>query len=147
MLFDPNNHVIKLCAQGMNLEGEGKRDEALKLFQMAWNDAINDLEKFTSAHYIARHQKSISDKLKWDEIALNLALNVNDEIIKGLYPSLYLNVGKCYEDLNDIDNARKNYELAHSFIHFLPDDGYGKMIKDGIMNGIARVRSSNAQFD
>ncbi|WP_231570060.1 rRNA adenine methyltransferase [Sporocytophaga myxococcoides] len=140
MLFDPNNHVIKLCAQGMNLEGEGKREEALKLFQMAWDDAINNLEKFTSAHYIARHQRNISEKLKWDEIALVLALKVNDENVKGLYPSLYLNIGKCHEDLNDIDNAKKNYELAHSFIHFLPDDGYGKMIKDGIMNGIARVK-------
>ncbi len=110
MLFDPNNHVIELCAQGMNMEGEGKRGEALELFQRAWDEAINDLEKLISAHYIARHQKDTSDKLKWDEIALTLALNVNDENVKGLYPSLYLNVGKCHEDLNDIDNARKNYE-------------------------------------
>lgn len=145
MLFDPNNNVIKLCGQGMDFEGEGKSEDALRLFQMAWDEAIDDYEKFISAHYIARHQKSISDKLKWDEIALNRALKVNDENVKGAYPSLYLNIGKCHEDLNDFENARKNYESALSFIHFLSDDGYGKMIKGGIMNGIERVESSNTE--
>jgi hypothetical protein len=36
MQFDPNNNIVKLCAQGMTLEGEGKKTEALKLFQQAW---------------------------------------------------------------------------------------------------------------
>ncbi len=136
MQLDPNNPIIKLCAQGMNLEGEGKMDEALKLFEQAWNEAATDFEKFTSAHYMARHQKTVSDKLKWDQIALNLALKTNDENLKATYPSLYLNIAKCFEDLKDFDNARKNYDLALSFSHLLPDDGYGKMIKGGILNGI-----------
>ena len=140
MPFDPNNNIIKLCAQGMSLEGEGKKEEALKLFLQAWDEAANDFEKFTSAHYVARHQKSMTDKLKWDEIALNFALKINDENMKGTYPSLYLNIGKCYEDLNDFESARENYELALSFTTFLADDGYGKMIKGGIMNGIDRVK-------
>lgn len=140
MPFDPNNNIIKLCAQGMSLEGEGKKEEALERFQQAWDEAANDFEKFTSAHYVARHQKSMTDKLKWDEIALNFALKINDENMKGTYPSLYLNIGKCYEDLNDFESARENYELALSFTTFLADDGYGKMIKGGIMNGIDRVK-------
>ena len=140
MLFDPNNNIIKLCAQGMSLEGEGKKEEALERFQQAWDEAANDFEKFTSAHYVARHQKSMTDKLKWDEIALNFALKINDENMKGTYPSLYLNIGKCYEDLNDFESAKENYELALSFTTFLADDGYGKMIKGGIMNGIDRVK-------
>ena len=140
MQFDPNNNIIKLCAQGMSLEGEGKKEEALERFQQAWDEAANDFEKFTSAHYVARHQKSMTDKLKWDEIALNFALKINDENMKGTYPSLYLNIGKCYEDLNDFESAKEKYELALSFTTFLADDGYGKMIKGGIMNGIDRVK-------
>ena len=140
MQFDPNNKIVKLCAQGMDMEGKGNPEEASKYFLQAWNEATNDFEKFTAAHYVARHQKSVADKLKWDETALQLALKINDETIKGTYPSLYLNIAKCYEDLNDFDNARKNYQLALSFTNLLPDSGYGNMIKGGIMNGIERVK-------
>ena len=63
----------------------------------------------------------MQDKLKWDETALQLALKINDDTIKGAYPSLYLNIAKCYEDLNDFENARKNYQLALSFTNLLPD--------------------------
>jgi tetratricopeptide (TPR) repeat protein len=139
MQFDPDNNVVKLCAQGMSNETEGNADEAAKLFLQAWKEATNDFEKFTAAHYVARHQKTVADKLKWDETALNLALKINDDKMKGSYPSLYLNIAKCYEDLKDIDNAKKNYQLALSFTKLLPDNGYGKMIKGGIMNGIERV--------
>jgi rifampin ADP-ribosylating transferase len=109
MQFDPENHVNKLCAEGMHLEAEGQPEKASKLFRQAWNDAENDLEKFTAAHYIARHQKSISDKLHWDKTALNLALKIPDENIKMAYPSLYLNIGKCHEELNDFVKAHENY--------------------------------------
>jgi tetratricopeptide (TPR) repeat protein len=140
MQFDPNSNVIKLCAQGMNLEREAKPEEAYQLFQQAWNEATNDFEKFTSAHYIARHQKTVSDKLKWDEIALSLAMKTDDDSMKANFPSLYLNIAKCYEDLQDIEKAKENYQTALSFAAHLPDDSYGKMIKSGIMNGIERVR-------
>ena len=140
MQFDPNNNVIKLCAEGMKMETKGFTQKASELFLQAWSEATNDFEKFTAAHYVARHQKSIADKLKWDETALHLALKINDETVKGSYPSLYLNIAKCYEDLNDYNNAKKNYELALSFTNFLPDNGYGHMVKDGITRGIERIK-------
>jgi len=140
MQFDPENHVNKLCGQGMLLEGEGKTDEAAKLFYQAWNDAANDQEKFTAAHFVARHQKDATDKLKWDEIALEFAFKISGEEIKGCYPSLYLNIGKCYEDLQNPTLAIENYRLALSFGSFLSDDGYRRMIKGGIEDGISRVQ-------
>ncbi len=139
MQFDPENHIVKLCAQGMTLEGEGRNEDASRLFHQAWDEASNDLEKFIAAHYIARHQANIPDKLKWDETALNHALNVDDKQLNSTYPSLYLNIAKCYEDMKDVDNARKNYQLAHSFANALPDDGYGNMIRSGIAKGIERI--------
>lgn len=139
MEFDPNNPVVKLCALGMEMEGKGEPEEAGRLFLQAWNEAVNDFEKFTASHYVARHQKSVSDKLKWDETALQFALKITDDAVKETFPSLYLNIAKCYEDLNDLGNAKRNYELAHSFSGFLPDNGYGKMIKGGILDGIERV--------
>lgn len=141
MQFDTNNKIVKLCVQGMEFEGLGRRKEALELFQRAWNEATSDFEKFTSAHYIARHQENVKDKLQWDETALRFALKINDETVMNVYPSLYLNIAKCHEDLNDFDNAKKNYELALSFTHHLSDDGYGNLIKGGIMNGMERMKN------
>jgi tetratricopeptide (TPR) repeat protein len=139
MEFDPENKIIKLCADGMEAEAQGLEDDALNLFTQAWNDSSTDFEKFTSAHFIARHQKTVSEKLKWDEMALEHAGKVNDESINNSYPSLYLNIGKCHEDLNDFELARVYYLKAHAYLEFLPDDGYGKMIKSGIISGIERI--------
>lgn len=140
MKFDLNNKIVKLCAEGMECEGQGDKEGALQIFTTAWLEAKTDFEKFTAAHYVARHQKSIHDKLKWGETALLAALKVKDQTIKSVLPSLYLNIGKCYEDLNEFDHARNNYELALSFVDALPDDGYGSMIKGGILNGIDRIK-------
>jgi hypothetical protein len=140
MQFDPENHINKLCAQGMQLEGEGQPEKASGLFLQACFEAENDLEKFTAAHYVARHQKNIAEKLKWDETALILALKIGSEDIKATYPSFYLNVGKCYEDLKDFVKAGENYLLAFDFTIFLPNDGYGAMIKSAINHGLERVQ-------
>jgi len=139
MNFDQNNNVVKICTQGMSLEGEGKKEEAFQLFQQAWQEASDDFEKFTAAHYVARHQKNVDSKLKWDLLSLNHALKIDSAATKGILPSLYLNVGKCYEELNDFVNAKINYELAQFFSPFLPDDGYGRMIQSGIENGMIRI--------
>lgn len=140
MQFDSENKVIKLCIDGMTLEGEGKMPEAAMAFQTAWDEAVTDFEKFTAAHYVARHQSSVANKLKWDETALEYALKIDDETIQASFPSLYLNVAKCFEELNDQENARKHYQLALSYAEKLPLDGYGNMIRSGIKNGIERMK-------
>jgi hypothetical protein len=139
MQFDPNNKIVKLCVGGMELEGKGELEEAQKLFLQAWNESTDDFEKFISAHYLARHQKNVEDKLKWDIIALQLALKIDDETMKASYPSLYLNIAKGYEDLKEFAKATLNYQAAFSFSNALPDDGYGKMIINGIKSGMERV--------
>ena len=139
MEFNQDNKVVQLCATGMELEGQGKSAEARIHFEEAWGVATTDFDKFTAAHYVARHQKSISDKLKWDKAALTHALNINHESSKETLPSLYLNIGKCYEDLNDFDNAKSNYQAAFSYAVFLPDNGYGNMIRTGIEKGLERT--------
>ncbi len=123
MEFDPNNNVIKLCVQGMDMEEKGKPEEAGRIFLQAWNEAINDFEKFTAAYYLAQHQKNVRDKLKWLETSLQFALKINDVTVQGAFPSLYSNIAKCYEELNDLDNAKKNHELANSFTGNPADHG------------------------
>lgn len=140
MTFDPDNRVVKLCAQGMDLEGQGNQGAAHQVFMQAWDEATSEVEKFIAAHYVARHQKSVADKLKWDETALQLALQMNDPAIKSALPSLYLNVAKCHEDLNNVKEAKTHYEMALSYADFLPEDGYGNLIRNGILGGLKRVQ-------
>ena len=123
MDFNPNNNIVKLCLHGMDLEGKSKPEEASRIFLQAWNDATNDFEKFIAAHYVTRHQKSVADKLKWAEASLLLAIKINNDYVKGIFPSLYTNIAKCYEESGDPDNAKKNYELANSFNDKQTDNG------------------------
>lgn len=54
--IDPDNAVVKLCAQGMQAEGAGRRGDARALFEQAWEIAGDDYERCIAAHYLARHQ-------------------------------------------------------------------------------------------
>lgn len=138
MNFDPENEVVKLCVQGIVTEGEGKLNEAHELFMQAWGIAGNDFEQFTAAHYVARNQQQLRDKLHWNAVSLQHALKIDDKVVAFYCPSLYLNVGKSYEDLGDIQDALQNYLYAKEASHHLAADGYSNMIKAGIAAGIKR---------
>ena len=139
MPFDPNNIVVQLCAQGMEKEGMLEQNEAKNLFEQALHRAKTDFEKFIACHYIARHQDSQLEKLRWDEMALSFALSSPDKNMHGYYSSLYLNIAKGFEDLGDFEKALINYQLADSYAGFLSEDGYGAMIRAGIQGGMERI--------
>ena len=105
------------------MEGKGQPEEAGRLFLQAWDQSTNDFEKFTAAYYVARHQANVHDKLRWHKTALQFALQTNDEAVKAAFPSLYSAIAKCYEELNDLENAKKNYDLANSFTGKPSDNG------------------------
>ncbi|HTH81565.1 MAG TPA: NAD(+)--rifampin ADP-ribosyltransferase [Mucilaginibacter sp.] len=123
MDFNPNNNIVKLCVRSLAVDEKGEHEEANKLSLQAWNEATNDFEKFLAAYFVARYQKNISDKLKWFETAWQLALKLNSITVNGVFPSLYSNIARCYEDLNDLDNAKKNDELSISFKDKILDEG------------------------
>ena len=70
-----------------------------------------------------RTRQNVPDKLKWLETALQFALKINNDSVSGAFPSLYSNIAKCYEDLGDLDNAKKNSELSIAFMGKLSDTG------------------------
>ena len=123
MEFNPNNHVVKLCIQGMDMEQKGRSEDASRSFLQAWNEAVNDFEKYIAAFYVARHQQNAADKLKWLQTSLQLALRIDNDSVKSALSSLYQSIAKCYEDLGDFDNAKRNNELADSFKNKLFDKG------------------------
>ncbi|HEU4901234.1 MAG TPA: NAD(+)--rifampin ADP-ribosyltransferase [Flavisolibacter sp.] len=105
------------------MEEEDKPEEARRLFLQAWDEGRNDFEKFTAAYHVARQQKNAPDKLQWIETALQFALKLNDDTVKAAFPLLYSNLAKSYEELGDLDNAKKNDELAVLFADKPSDQG------------------------
>jgi len=132
--MDPENPVVKLCVAGMKAEGDGDLTEARDLFQKAWSQAQDHFEQCIAAHYLARHQPTPEDTLHWNETALHLADSVGDERVQGFYPSLYLNLGHCHEVLGNDGEAKRFYSLAAAHAQTLPDDRYGKIVRQGIDN-------------
>ena len=51
------------------------------------------------------------------------ALKINDVTVRATFPALYSNIAKCYDELNDLENAKKNRELAASFTNDPSDNG------------------------
>ena len=148
MEFNPNNNVVKRCLQGMGMEEKGKPEEARRIFLQAWDEATNDFEKFTAAFYVARHQKQGPDRLKWLETTLQYALTLNDDAVKAAFPSLYANVADCYEALGDIDNAKKNRELASSSTDTISDNGpFYHGTKADLQLGDSLTAGSSSNYD
>lgn len=105
------------------MEDKGEPEEAKRTFLLAWEESSNDFERFLASYYVARHQANVRDKLKWLETALEFARKINDESVKAAFPALYSNIAKCYEELDDLDNAKKNHDLANSFTNDPSDNG------------------------
>jgi tetratricopeptide (TPR) repeat protein len=110
--MDVNNPVIRLCAEGTRAEFEGRIDDARNLFMQAWNMSTDDYDACVAAHYVARHQASPQETLRWNAEALSRADAVGDERVSSFYPSLYLNMGHSYEALGNQAEAKRYYELA-----------------------------------
>jgi hypothetical protein len=123
MEFSPSNHVVRLCLQGMEQEGEGKSDAATELFVQAWSEATNDFEKYLAAHFVSRHQENVAGRLRWLETALQFALKVNDPSVTSALPSLYSNIARCYEETGDHRNAEENHASAIASAAKVPDSG------------------------
>jgi tetratricopeptide (TPR) repeat protein len=134
--MDPENAIVKLCGAGMTAEMEGKPDEALRLYEEAWETAVNATERCIAAHFLARHQDSDEATLHWNQKALQLAEAADEASVRDFYPSLYLNLAHSHEVLGHLDEAQQYYDLAAARVDELPENLYGQRVR----NSIARHR-------
>ena len=141
--MDPNNPVVLLCVEGMQAEGAGRPDDARALFAQAWDAATDDWEACIAAHYLARHQPTPEDTLRWNQEALDRAKAVTDERVDGFHPSLYLNLAHSHEQLGNLAQARFLYDLAAAESAALPGDRYGGIVRQGVENGRRRMNASD----
>ncbi|WP_437721749.1 hypothetical protein [Sorangium sp. So ce861] len=137
--IDPNNPVVRLCAEGMQAEAEGRHEDARALFEQAWAARTDEYEACIAAHYVARHQGSDQERLAWNQEALRRADAVGGDRVRGFYPSLLLNLGRSHEVLGDMAEARACYEHAAALLHELPAEPYGDMVRNAVMRARGRV--------
>jgi len=123
MEFSPNNPIVKLCIQGLGLEGKGMEAEGRTLFLQAWNASTQPFERFMSAWFMAKGQSQAAEKLRWLDTALQAALEIHDGSVKSAFPSLYSAIAQCHADLNHPDQAERNRALAASFDDAPADKG------------------------
>ena len=140
--MDPNNHVVKLCAEGMEAEVDGRWDVARALFDRAWEASNGDFEACVAAHYVARHQPDAAGALHWNRIALERAELAKDDSVREFYASLHLNLGHAYELTGDPTTACHQYTLARARLDDVPPGPYRDMVRTGVDAGTTRVCES-----
>lgn len=145
MAIDPENPVVQLCAKGIQEEMSGNIVAACALYTQAWEQKSTEYEAAIVAHYMARIQTTTEEVLHWNLQALLHADKVGDDSIHAFYPSLYLNIGKAYEDLGNISEAIKNYELGAEKTDLLPNDALGKLTRDALTRGLERTKNNPLQ--
>jgi hypothetical protein len=130
----------------MSLELKGNKEEAHALFQLAWEMAAIPFESFIAAHYLARNQTNPQENLRWNLEALKQADAVAEATMQSHYPSLYLNIARSYENLENISEAARYYHMAAEKSSFLPPGSYGDVIKSGIRQGLKRTTKNDSQL-
>ena len=132
--------------RGVALSHGGERDAARRVFETLWEDIGGEdgdpLHRCAVAHAMADVQDDPADELTWDLRALAAADLISDgratEVgmtapAAALYPSLHLNLGECYRKLGQQEPAREHLRRGLAATSALPDDGYGRMVRAGLI--------------
>ena len=143
----------------VGLAQAGHGDAARPRFAELWAEIGPEgdpLHRCTLAHYAADVQTDVRAELMWDLRALAAANEVTDERaqryhgslnVAGFYPSLHLNLADVYRRLGDRELAREHIECARDAAGALEDDGYGRMIQDGIARTAAQLVEKRGSRD
>jgi hypothetical protein len=140
-MMPPSDAVLRLCQNGLQVEGI--KEQARAFYQQAWDARVDDYDACIAAHYLARVQPTPEGALRWNQEALDRANAVGDDRVRGFFASLYLNLGKSFEDMGDLEGARGSYDLAAARLDALSTDGYGEMVRRAVAAGQERVQASS----
>ena len=130
----------------------GDKPGARQLLTDCWNrTSVDDHgQRCVLAHYLADVQEDLDAEIGWDEAALHehgfLAdgdlAPVGIAAVKGMLPSLHLNLGDAYLRRGQPGLAREHQHAGQTFSGHLPKDGYGAMIRSGLDNLGLRIASA-----
>ena len=92
------------------------------------------------AHYLADLQDALDDEVAWDRAALEEYPHLDRDALApvgipdatGLAPSLHLNLGDGLRRQGRLAEATDQLRKGQAAVGVLPDDGYGRMIREGL---------------
>lgn len=140
----PTDPMMDRIAVAMTAAHSGRGAEAADLFTALWAEvgpAGDALYRMTIAHWTADLQSDPAVELRWDLRALAAAEELTAERLAqaglpvnraALFPSLHLNLGETYRKLGDLTQARRHLEQGLAAAGALGEDGYGRMIGNGL---------------
>jgi hypothetical protein len=120
----------------------GDRNEGREALDACWaqTEPGDHAYRCVLAHYLADVQDSLDDEVAWDRTALDeypgldrdalAAVGIPDAA--GLAPSLHLNLGDGYRRQGRFAEAADQLQMGRAAVGLLPDDGYGRMIREGL---------------
>ncbi|GAA4667303.1 hypothetical protein GCM10023347_20220 [Streptomyces chumphonensis] len=130
--------------QAVMLLHGGDREEARNRFSALWAELDHDrdhLHRVTVAHYMADTQDDPQAELAWDLRALGAAealagaragFGGHEVVVRGLYPSLHLNLAADYLKLAQHTAARRELDRCHAVLDALGDDAYGSGVRAAV---------------
>lgn len=146
--------MMNRIAAGIGLRERGDRAAARAVFAEIWpqiGPAGDALERCALAHSMADVQDDPTQELQWDLLALDAADAIDAHrlraagvvvTVRGLYPSLHLNLGDVYRRLGEPEKAREHVERGRRSLDALPRDGYRAMIEAGFDRLASRIGST-----
>jgi hypothetical protein len=140
-MIDGDNSVVRLCAEGMAIDGDPAA--AAALFRQAWDARRDDYEASIAAHFLSRHQPTPFEVLHWNRIAVQHAEAVVDDRAKPLFASLYLNLGDSALALGFTAEATVAADRGVAALQWLPPDGYRQFVSLGLQRLLARIAREN----
>jgi hypothetical protein len=130
MEYDSASPAVALCAAGVEVEGDPGRARAL--FERAWAARADDFDASVAAHFLARHQPTPAETLRWNEVALRHADALPGHRARDLLPSLCLNLADSYLMAGRLAEARGLADRASAAVDALPGGGYAGFVRAGI---------------
>ncbi len=139
----PDETMAEIVA-AVELGRGGARAEARRRLTDLWEGmgpGGDPLHRVTLAHFLADLQDDVRAELHGDERALAAAGDLTDERaqqydaalrVRGLLPSLHLNLADCLRRLGDAPGARQHLAQAEAAVGELADDGYGCLVRTGL---------------
>ncbi len=130
MIADADNPVVQLCAAGMAIEGDTAA--ARELFEKAWQLRRDDYDACIAAHFVARHQSTPEETLRWNEIAARHGEAAPADRAASFLASLYLNLGDAHRALGHHRQAAVAAARARAALVHVPEGGYRDFVTHGI---------------
>ncbi|MFE2639755.1 hypothetical protein ACFXKF_34220 [Streptomyces scopuliridis] len=117
-------------------ETEGREADARGLFLRAWGAAGDDYEACVAAHYLAPHQPTPEETLRWNQECPTRADRVGDERVRGFHASPHGNMGQAQLALGGPGPARAHFRSAAEHLDDVPPGPYREWVQLCVARGL-----------